>query len=487
MSKPMALFGIVLMAMAGSAIAQINPGNENGTIQPAMAAMATGAAPTTETSQATQNETAKAAVPAEDESNYGPFDKRPCRVQQIQHLRPTSQCGINIFEPPKEETPEIPYKGLKLDWGVGFQQTFQDLSHKNTALQDIPGVNNQLVKIGAGYNLAGANLYLNAQIADGIRLSLTSYLSSRHHNEEWIKDGYILMDKSPFKLGILHGIPALLWAKYVTVKVGHFEINYGDTHFRRTDNGMGMYNPFIGNYLLDPFTTEIGGEVYLRANGFLAMGSITGGEIKGNVLNPQSRSPAFITKLGFDRQINPNLRVRLTASNYTIRKSPAETLYAGDRAGSPYFCVLENACTTSQAFSGTINPQFGYRVMAFQVTPFIKYRGLELFGVLEHADGRTATETKDRTWTQYGAEAVYRFANDHLYFGGRFNRARGNLPNMINQVSVNRTQFAAGWFIMHYLELKGEYIIQNYKNYPPSSIFNGGRFDGLEFAAVLAF
>jgi hypothetical protein len=125
--------------------------------------------------------------------------------------------------------------------------------------------------------------------------------------------------------------------------------------------------------------------------------------------------------------------------------------------------------------------------MAFQVTPFIKYRGLELFGVLEHADGRTATETKDRTWTQYGAEAVYRFANDHLYFGGRFNRARGNLPNMINQVSVNRTQFAAGWFIMHYLELKGEYIIQNYKNYPPSSIFNGGRFDGLEFAAVLAF
>jgi hypothetical protein len=479
---------MVLILMAGSAMAQVSIGHEDGMVLPETIAMAdqAEAASSASTAQAAEDKTARPAAPVLDESKFGPFDKRPCRVQKIQHLRPTSQCGVNIFEPPKEETPEIPFRGLKVDWGVGFQQTFQDLSHKNTATQDIPGVNNKLVVMGAGFNLAGANLYLNAQIADGIRLALTSYLSSRHHNEEWIKDGYILMDRSPFKLG-MHGLPELLWSKYVTVKVGHFEINYGDTHFRRTDNGMGIYNPFIGNTLLDPFTTEIGGEVYIRAKGFLAMGSITGGEIKGNVLNPQSRSPAFITKLGFDRQLTPDLRFRITGSNYTIRKSPADTLYAGDRAGSPYFCVLESACTTSEAFSGTINPQFRYRVMAFQVTPFIKYRGLELFGVFEHASGRTAAETKDRTWTQLSGEMVYRFAGDNLYVGGRYNRARGNLPNMINQVSVNRTQFAAGWFPMHYLELKSEYVIQNYKNYPPSSIFNGGRFQGWEFAAVLAF
>ena len=50
--------------------------------------------------------------------------------------------------------------------------------------------------------------------------------------------------------------------KYTTLRVGHFEINYGDAHFRRSDNGNSMYNPFVGNYILDAFTTEIGAEAY---------------------------------------------------------------------------------------------------------------------------------------------------------------------------------------------------------------------------------
>jgi hypothetical protein len=41
--------------------------------------------------------------------------------------------------------------------------------------------------------------------------------------------------------------------KYVALKVGHFEINYGDAHFRRTDNGNAMYNPFVGNLIMDAF------------------------------------------------------------------------------------------------------------------------------------------------------------------------------------------------------------------------------------------
>ena len=58
-----------------------------------------------------------------------------------------------------------------------------------------------------------------------------------------------------------------------TIRVGHFEINYGDAHFRRSDNGNAMFNPFVGNYLMDAFTTEIGGEVYLRSKGVMLMGA----------------------------------------------------------------------------------------------------------------------------------------------------------------------------------------------------------------------
>ena len=76
------------------------------------------------------------------------------------------------------------------------------------------------------------------------------------------------------------------------------EINYGDAHFRRSDNGNAIYNPFVGNYIMDAFTTEIGGEVYLKTGSVIAMGAVTGGEIRGTVLTPGQRGPAFIGKLG---------------------------------------------------------------------------------------------------------------------------------------------------------------------------------------------
>ena len=70
--------------------------------------------------------------------------------------------------------------------------------------------------------------------------------------------------------------------------MGHAEINYGDAHFRRSDNGNALYNPFVGNYIMDAFTTEVGGEVYLKTGNVVAMGAITGGEIRGTVVNPGS-------------------------------------------------------------------------------------------------------------------------------------------------------------------------------------------------------
>src|SRR6185295_8639659 len=109
---------------------------------------------------------------------------------------------------------------------------------------------NQLMSIGNGFNNAAANLYINAQLAKGIRVAMTSYLSSRHHNETWVKDGYLLVDESPIDNPLLNAV-----MKHVTLKAGHFEINYGDAHFRRTDNVQGMFNPFVGNYIVDAFTT----------------------------------------------------------------------------------------------------------------------------------------------------------------------------------------------------------------------------------------
>jgi hypothetical protein len=406
----------------------------------------------------------------------------------IQHLRPQDKRGINMFETPKDAG--VQFTGFKLDFGAAFTQQFQDLEHSNTANAVMSGTTNvnQLIGIGSGFNNAVANLYVNAQLAPGIRVAMTSYLSSRHHQETWVKDGYILVDESPINIAALNTL-----MKYATLRVGHFEVNYGDSHFRRTDNGNAMYNPFVGNLIMDSFTTEIGGELYLRSNGLLAMAAVTGGEIHGQVTAPEKRSPSLIVKTGFDKQVMENVRVRLMGSAYTTKKSASNTLFSGDRAGSRYYDVLENTASTEAAnkSSGMITPGFGANVTAFQINPFIKVGGAEVFGVIETARGRGATEIKRRELNQVAVEGVYRFlADEKLFVGARYNEVSGRLAGAAfaaKDVTVRREQLSAGWFVTPLLMLKGEYVTQKYVDFPVTDIRNGGKFKGFMMEGVVAF
>ncbi|MDP3963352.1 MAG: hypothetical protein Q8Q39_02540 [bacterium] len=404
----------------------------------------------------------------------------------MQHFRSIDQRGINVFETPKLDD-TVRFEGFKLDFNAAFSQPIQALRHSNEATPVMAGAVNQneLMRMGFGFTGASANLYLNAQLADGIRVMMTSYLSTRHHNETWVKDGYMLIDKLPFRHDLLDFMMA-----FTTLKVGHFEVNYGDAHYRRSDGGHAMYNPFVENYLLDAFATEVGAEVDLRAAGFLAVAAVTGAEIKGNILKPEDRAPALIGKLGFDRQLTPKLRVRLTGSTYRNAKSPGNTLYAGDRSGSRYFYVLENtqAVSTSQFRSGRLNPGFGYRVTANQINPFLKYGGLEVFGVIEQASGRNKNEAADRTWRQYATDVVYRFlADEKAYIGLRLNKATGQLAGITGNVGANRIAVGGGMFLTPNVLMKGEYVVQKMLNFPTDNINHGGKFNGLVLEAVIAF
>ena len=408
---------------------------------------------------------------------------------EVQNYRPEDKRGINVFEAPKDES--VPYTGFKLQWGAAFTQQFQGLDHKNTAAVRMVTTNgvttdaNALIRIGHGPNNATANLFLNGQLARGIRVSMTTYASSRHHNETWVKDGFLLVDASPIDWSPLNNV-----MKYVTVKAGHFEINYGDAHFRRTDNGNAIRNPLVGNYIMDAFTTEVGGEVYVRANGFLAMAGITGGEVRGMVASPDKRSPAYLTKIGFDRKFTEDFRFRLTGSGYAKSSSVNNTLFSGDRAGSRYYAVLENTTSTeaAQAWSGSIQPGFRNSVHSYVINPFVQVGGLELFGNFERAKGRAATETENRTWTQYVGEAVYRFLPDErLYAAARYNTAKGQLTVGTPDVRVNRFQAGGGWFITPNVLTKLEFVTQKYLDFPTTDIRNGGQFKGFMVEGVVAF
>ncbi|MEO7860226.1 MAG: hypothetical protein ABIU05_07230, partial [Nitrospirales bacterium] len=121
---------------------------------------------------------------------------------EIQRVRPQDMRGLNVFEPKKGDT--APFTGFKLGFGAAFTQQFQGLDHSSTAAvrmaKDATGKDynaNGLIRMGHGFNNAVANVYLNAQLAKGVRVAMTSYLSARRHNETWVKDGYLLIDDSP--------------------------------------------------------------------------------------------------------------------------------------------------------------------------------------------------------------------------------------------------------------------------------------------------
>ena len=441
--------------------------------------------PTASTESATGSNTTVAADPAAEEAAAAESSWKKGRPITMQYFRAQDRRGINVFETPKD--PGVEFTGFKLDFGAAFTSQVQNLSHRNAAAPNIVnGVDtNQLANIGFGFNNSTANLSLHTQLAPGVRVELTSYLSSRHHNETWVKEGYIQIDQSPIDF-----VPLKALMEIVTVRVGHMEINYGDAHFRRSDNGNAVYNPFVGNYILDAFTTEIGGEVYLKTSGVIAMGAVTGGEIRGTVLTPGQRGPTYIGKLGVDRQLRKDVRVRLTGSMYKSDKSMSNTLYGGDRAGSRYYYVVENTQATeaAQKDSGLINPGFKNKVTAFQMNPFVKIRGLELFGVLERAEGKASTEVTERIWKQYAVDTVYRFMPDEtLFVGARYNKAHGDLPGISGDVGANRWQFGGGWFVTPNVLAKAEYVNQKYFGYPASNIKNGGQFKGMMLEGVIAF
>jgi len=413
------------------------------------------------------------------------------------YWRPYDKTGINVFETTKENT--IPYDGMRIRLGAGFTQQYQNLKHENPGAANYEGAN-RLYPLAPGFMTAMANLNIDVQLAEGIRLNVTTYLSSRHHNEAWVKGGYIQFDKLPFKGKIWDDI-----MKVTTIKVGHMEVNYGDAHFRRSDGGQTMYNPFMESYIMDGYATEIGGEVYVQKNGLFGMLGVTNGMIKGNVDSAVKspvddnvkRNPSIIVKGGIDKKIGDAIRVRLSGSLYHNSNSSASglTLYGGDRAGSNYQNVMENVpsgaalpASTAIAFSGRLNPGFSKKVDAYMINGFLKVHGLELFGTYENAQGRSKTETGVRLMQQYAGDVVYRFCHqENLFVGVRYNYVTGRLSGFANDINVDRWAAAGGWFLTKNILLKGEYVIQKYNAFPVGDYRSSGKFNGYVVEAVVGF
>ncbi len=398
--------------------------------------------------------------------------------RSMQQFRYPDQRGINRFEALDDDG--TPFEGVKVRLGGAFAVQFQALDHSTGTTQDT------LIDLGSNFNLPTANLDLNVALADGVRMHMRTYLSSRHHPESWVKGGYVQISKLDFiREDFLKSVMDI-----TTVKIGLMEINYGDYHFRRSDNATAIFNPFVGNLILDGFNTEAGAEIYVTPGDFLFMAGVTNGKLNQGVNNPGSFGPVFLAKAGYDKQMNEDLRLRLTASLYTTSESGRNFLYDGDRAGSRFYLVMENqdANPVSNFRSGRYSPGFNNEITAIMINPFVKFKGLELLGTVELTSGKANAEANTRNWTQLAGDLVYRFGEtEDFYVGAKYNMAAGEEAFTGNDVSISRVEAGAGWYMTKNMMLKATYVTQTYDGFDQSSLFHEGNFNGAILEAVISF
>jgi len=429
------------------------------------------------------------------------------------------------FESPKIDGSN--FTKVKVDVGGDFVLRFQSLqSHADSAM----------APLGGNIYLPSANLNLNADLAAGIKVNLTTYLASRHHTNTYVQGGYLLIDQLPF----LNSKIADNIMKSFTIKVGMMELNYGDAHFRRSDNARTLNNPFVGNYILDGFAISPAAEIYYRPinklKGLLLMGGITncvtdpnlGGYYAAGTSNytfPSTHYPAtykpfnmgkmlgYYFKAAYDKEFNENIRIRPAISGFICNNSPGGALYNSDRGGSPYEEVMNKKSLYATAYDETSNVTNGYfgpgnysKVQSVMGNLFAKVYNFELFGTYEIAKGNTGLDATYNvvpfTFQNSSIEGVYYFGKHHQFdIGGRYTSVHKDAVAGFGYNSAtdkyafapvgaqltSRIQAVFGWKLTDNIVAKLEYSKQTYSNFVTYGTGTDPFFEGLMVEAAISF
>ncbi|MEX0986157.1 MAG: hypothetical protein WD052_01680 [Bacteroidales bacterium] len=378
------------------------------------------------------------------------------------------------------------FEQVKVRVGADFAMQYQGLSHQADSL---------LIPLGTGLNLPTANFTIDAELAKGIKVNLTTYLSSRHHVEAWVKGGYLLMDELPF----LNSEAVDKVMDYLTIKAGVMELNFGDAHFFRSDNGNVINNPFVGNYIMDAFTTAPAAEFMFRHEGIIAMAAITTGSLRpqlssysgfsGYTAYHAQEELAAYWKAGYDTEISDDIRVRATVSGYHSANNHFGSLYNGDRTGSRFYLVMkpqtgsaDDVNPASGHNTGRWGPGFSDELNAFMFNVFAQVKGFELFGTYEMNSGTSPFGGAEFAFNQIGVHGLYRFGKtDQFYVGAKYNTVSNSAD-----LSVNRIEAGAGWKLTENVLVKLDYVTQDYTNFISTYGENAG-FSGLMFEAAISF
>ena len=85
-------------------------------------------------------------------------------------------------------------------------------------------------------------------------------------------------------------------------------------------------------------------------------------------------------------------------------------------------------------------------------------------------------------------EGLYRFYDNKIYVGGRYNTLKGQLISKSSaDESVKRYQLGGGWFVTPNVLAKLEWVNQKYLDFPTTDIRSNGQFKGFMVSGVVGF
>jgi hypothetical protein len=363
------------------------------------------------------------------------------------------------------QTPDI-----DLYMGLQTAGRFQWLEQDDVFIAGtVPGTTVEGPELDPGFQTAWGDLSFLADFGDGDMLVFFDlYISSRPHpSTTYGNEGYMLIRRLPDDSGVSDWLNRSIF-KYVTVKAGHFEIDYGDFHYRRSDNAWVQRNPLIGNQLIDPDVEEIGMEIYSKPSPLNWLVGISSGTTTEN-LNEGRGIASVHGKLWKDWTDD----FRTSVSGYYVDHSdnPATgtgstkgSLFSGRRSGGPYGAVFGGGNAPGEIFVGA-----DQLVTAFQVDAAYMPRPWEFYGHVgwvEDADPNGSLPGSPETsWIYGAAEAVYYFT-PRLYAAGRYSLATAQEINGADSDGMaHRIQVGGGYWLTRNVLAKAELVYQTFTDF----------------------
>lgn len=349
------------------------------------------------------------------------------------------------------------WKDLSLYMGLATVGRLQALGQSdvyiNGVAQHSPDVN---------FQTAYGDLAFKASVPGKFDVYFDLFMASPGHpNTMYGHEGFMLFKAAPGGLDNIKPIHDLF--QVVNVKVGAFDIDFGDQQYRRSVNAYTQRNPLIGNYVIDPESEEIGAEVYSKpvvkpfVLGWLA--SVTNGSTTGHFqyaggLGYHGKLWTYLTK---------NLRVSVSGY-YTDHSGnpgyPSGTiahLFSGNRSNGPLAAVFGGGDATGQVTPGKgENVAAGQGDVTWEQGPWEVYGNI---GWMQDADtnGSAAGHPRDSWW--YGTGEVVYHITPALYAAARYSAGFANqVNNNASNGKVQRIEVGGGYWVTNTILAKASYI-----------------------------